>query len=137
MFHEVIFSGRAATLKISLQKVRRLSLCHDPMMTLNSKSKGIAVVSGRVAGEIIKRADIVRSHLLSVSLGRACLEANMPACAAFISGFAFEMFVLRVALLPRSCRSAQLLVLLRCCSLLLLYLYQPLAPRCLAPRSVS
>lgn len=83
MFHEVIFSGRAVTLKISLQKVRRLSLRHDPMMTLNSKSKGI--VSG-VAGEIIpsERADIVRSHLLSVSLGRACLEANMPACAAFI-----------------------------------------------------
>lgn len=86
MFHEVIFSGRAVTLKIGLQRVRHLSLCRDPTMTLNSKLEGIAGASGRAAAEItpFEGADMARSHLLSVSLGRACLEANMPACAAFI-----------------------------------------------------
>lgn len=43
-------------------------------------------------------------------------------CTAFILGPAFEMFVLRVTLLPRSCRSARLLFLLRCSLLLSIFI---------------
>lgn len=43
---------------------------------------------------------------------------------SFYLGPAFEMFVLRVTLLPQSCRSAQLLFLLRC-SLLLSVVIRP------------
>lgn len=94
MFHEVIFTVRAATFRPVLRRLWFhscvfVSSCYDPMtLNLNHVSKGVTAGSHCREGVLIhfKRADKGRLHLLPFSLWRVCLEANMPACAAFISG---------------------------------------------------
>lgn len=55
------------------------------------------------------------SPVLTVTSGSRSKHANMR---SFYFGPAFEMFALRVTLLPQSCRSAQILFPLRCSLLL-------------------